>query len=67
MVESHVPQCKGHGGHIELSPVDAHLLVPEVHGWEDTLTPVALEITAKAKVTGVSEELTIREAGTQIL
>ena len=52
------PDSWGHGYGVQLSPVDAHRPIPEVGLWEPTLTPVSLEVAAKAHITGISEKLT---------
>ena len=35
---------------IQLSPIDAHVHIPEAGFWEFALTPVVLEVAAKAYV-----------------
>ena len=53
------PHSQSHGNVIQLSPVDAHEPILEVGFWEFALTPVALEVAAKAYVAGICEKLTL--------
>ena len=53
------PDSQSHGNAIQLSPVDAHEPIPEMVFWEFALAPVALEVAAKAYVTGICEKMTL--------
>ena len=50
-------QC--HVSAIQLSAVDAHVPILEAGFLEFALTPVALEVTAKACITGFCEKMTL--------
>ena len=53
------PDSQSHSNAIQFSPVDTHGPIPEAGFWEFALTPVALEVTTKAYVTGICEKLTL--------
>ena len=54
------PDSQSHGNAIQLSPVDTHEFISEAGFWEFALTPMSLEVTAEANVTGICEKLTLR-------
>ena len=53
------PDSQSHGNAIQISTVDAHDPIPEVGFWEFVLTPVVLEVAAKAYIAGICEKMTL--------
>ena len=49
------PESQSHGDHVQLMPVDTHLLVLECLLGEGTLAPLALKIATKPFIASVGE------------
>ena len=50
---------QSHGNTIQLSPVNTHKLISEEGFWEFTLTPMSLQVTAEAYITGICEKFAL--------